>query len=87
MRAERLRDMGKEKRRTFYRRFVNQELSVLLEGRRGKEGGLRGLSRNYVPVFLGDNDDTERGNRVNEEINVVVTGLAEKGVMGRIVEG
>jgi threonylcarbamoyladenosine tRNA methylthiotransferase MtaB len=87
IRAERLRDLGKEKRRTFYQRFVNQELSVLVEGRRGKEGGLRGLSRNYVPVFLGDNDDTERGNRVNEEINVVVTGLAEKGVMGRIVEG
>ena len=87
IRAERLRDLGKEKRQTFYRRFVNQELSVLVEGRRGKEGGLRGLSRNYVPVFLGDNDDTERGNRVNEEINVVVTGLVEKGVMGRIVEG
>jgi threonylcarbamoyladenosine tRNA methylthiotransferase MtaB len=87
IRAERLRDLGKEKRRTFYQRFVNQELSVLLEGRRGKEGGLRGLSRNYVPVFLGDNDDTERGSRVNEEINVVVTGLVEKGVMGRIVEG
>jgi threonylcarbamoyladenosine tRNA methylthiotransferase MtaB len=87
IRAERLRDLGKEKRRTFYQRFVNQELSVLLEGRRGKVGGLRGLSRNYIPVFLGDNDDTERGNRVNEEINVVVTGLAEKGVMGRIVEG
>ena len=87
IRAKRLRDLGKEKRRTFYQRFVNQELSVLVEGRRGKEGGLRGLSRNYVPVFLGDNDDTERGTRINEEINVVVTGLAEKGVMGRIVEG
>ena len=87
IRADRLRDLGKEKRRTFYQRFVNQELSVLVEGRRGKEGGLRGLSRNYVPVFLGDNDDTERGTRVNEEIKVVVTGLTEKGVMGRIVEG
>jgi len=87
IRAERLRDLGKEKRQIFYRRFVNQELSVLVEGRRGKEGGLRGFSRNYVPVFLGDNDGTERGTRINEEINVVVTGLAEKGVMGRIVEG
>jgi threonylcarbamoyladenosine tRNA methylthiotransferase MtaB len=87
IRAERLRALGKEKRQAFYRRFVNQELSVLVEGRRGKEKGLRGLSRNYVPVFLGDNDDTEKGNRINKEIVVVVTGLAEKGVMGRIVEG
>jgi threonylcarbamoyladenosine tRNA methylthiotransferase MtaB len=86
-RAERLRALGKEKRQTFYRRFVNQELSVLVEGRRGKERGLRGLSRNYVPVFLRDNDDTERANRINEEINVVVTELTEKGVMGRILEG
>jgi threonylcarbamoyladenosine tRNA methylthiotransferase MtaB len=86
-RAERLRALGKEKRQTFYRRFVGRELSVLVEGRRGKERGLRGLSRNYIPVLLGDNDDMERGTRINEEIKVVVSGLTEKGVMGRILEG
>jgi threonylcarbamoyladenosine tRNA methylthiotransferase MtaB len=86
-RAASLRTLGKEKRQTFYRRFVNQKLSVLVEGRRRKEGGVRGLSRNYVPVFISDSDDTERRNWINEEINVAVTGLTEKGVAGRILEG
>jgi threonylcarbamoyladenosine tRNA methylthiotransferase MtaB len=86
-RAERLRALGKKKRRAFYRRFMNQELKVLVEGRRGNEGRWRGLSRNYISVFLESNGDAERGYRINEEVNVVVTELTEKGVVGRIVGG
>ena len=83
-RAERLRALGREKRQDFYRRFLNQELKVLVEGRRGKEGAWRGFSRNYIPVFLVGNGDGEKGDWTNKEINAVVTELTEKGVLARV---
>jgi len=52
-RAETMRELGKQKRRAFYRQFLNQELSVLVEDRKEKETGrCKGLSRNFIPVLL-----------------------------------
>ncbi len=87
-RAEVMRELGKQKRQTFYRQFLNQELSVLVEGRKEKETGrCRGLSRNYIPVLLsGRNGAGGNRDRVNHEWTVRVTGLAENGLIGNIAE-
>jgi threonylcarbamoyladenosine tRNA methylthiotransferase MtaB len=87
-RAEAMRELGKKKRQAFYYQFLNQELSVLLEDRKEKEtGGWKGLSRNYIPVLLANkNGIKEHQDRVNREWTVKVTGLAEKGLIGKIVE-
>jgi len=87
-RAEVMRELGKQKRLAFYRQFVDQELSVLIEDRKEKgTGRWKGLSRNYVPVLLvkknGINDHLDP---VNREWIVRVTGLAEEGVTGEVLE-
>jgi threonylcarbamoyladenosine tRNA methylthiotransferase MtaB len=87
-RAEAMRELGKQKRLAFYRQFLDQELSVLIEGRKEKgTGRWKGLSRNYVPVLLvNENGMKDRPDWVNREWMVRVTGLAEKGVTGEVLE-
>ncbi len=87
-RAETMRELGKQKRQVFYHQFLNQELSVLVEDRREKgTGRWKGLSRNYIPVLLTHkNGIKEHRDWVNQEWTVMVTELAEKGVIGKVVE-
>ena len=87
-RAETMRELGKHKRRAFYRQFLNQELSVLVEDRKEKvTGRWKGLSRNYIPVLLVNKNGTkDLQDRVNREWTVRVTSLAEKGVIGKVLE-
>jgi threonylcarbamoyladenosine tRNA methylthiotransferase MtaB len=87
-RAEAMRELGKEKRQAFYHQFLNQELSVLGEDRREKGTGRpKGLSANYIPVLLTHKNGTkEPEDWVNQEWTVRVTELAEKGVVGKILE-
>jgi len=52
-RAERLRQVGAEKRRVFAEGFIGKPLAVLVEARRDKETGFPlGFSDNYIPVAL-----------------------------------
>ena len=61
-RAGALRKMGLNKRTSFYRRFVDKELEVLVETKRdGRTGMLKGVSRNYVPVLFEGPDRLQRG--------------------------
>jgi threonylcarbamoyladenosine tRNA methylthiotransferase MtaB len=87
-RAERMRELGRRKRETFYRQFLQQELTVLVEGQRGKEeGGVKGLSRNYIPVLLIDeNRSASHLDRINREWRVKVTEITETGMRGGVVE-
>lgn len=87
-RAESMRELGKRKRQVFYRQFLNQELSVLVEDHREKgTDRWKGLSRNYIPVLLNNkNRIQENQDWVNQEWTVIVTELAEKGVIGNILE-
>ena len=87
-RAETMRELGRQKRQAFYRRFLNQELSVLVEHRKEKETGRwKGLSKNYIQVLLTNENGTgKHGDAVNQESTVIVTELAEKGVIGRVLE-
>ncbi len=86
-----MRGLGREKRQTFYSRFLNQELSVLVENREEKETGRgKGLSGNYIPVLLDNGNGAgkhwDRGDGGNQECTVRVTGLSEKGVIGKVLE-
>ena len=86
-RAERMRELGQQKRQAFYRQFLNQELSVLVEDRKEETGRWKGLSRNYVPVLLADQNRIKKDRDwVNQEWTVTVTELAERGVVGNISE-
>ncbi len=90
-RAEAMRNLGREKRQAFYRQFLNQELSVLVENREQKGTGReKGVSRNYIPVLLdfrnGFGRHRDGGNGTNQECTVRVTGLTEKGVIGKVLE-
>jgi threonylcarbamoyladenosine tRNA methylthiotransferase MtaB len=89
IRAETMRELGRQKRQAFYQRFMDQELNVLVEDRREKETGRwKGLSRNYIPVLL-THQNGIGGHRdwVNQECTVRVTELAEKALIGKLVEG
>ena len=86
-RAERMRELGHQKREAFYSRFLNQELSVLVEDRKEETGGWKGLSRNYIPVLLADQKRVKKDRDwVNQEWSVTVTELAGKGVVGNVSE-
>ena len=86
-RAEMMRELGRQKRQAFYRQFLQQKLSVLVEDRREKGNGRwKGFSRNYIPVLLskeGESDDYS--DWINQEWVVIVTEVVENGVVGRVV--
>lgn len=88
-RARVTRELGKQKRQAFYRQFLHQELSVLVEDRREKETGRwKGLSPNYIPVLLVNEGRIDKDSGwVNQELRAVITELTENGVIGRVVEG
>jgi threonylcarbamoyladenosine tRNA methylthiotransferase MtaB len=87
-RAEIMRELGKQKRQAFYRLFLDRKLSVLVEDRKDKETGRwKGFSRNYIPVFLtNDNGMNKHEDWVNREWTVTVTELSEKGLIGKGAE-
>ncbi|MBM4341074.1 MAG: tRNA (N(6)-L-threonylcarbamoyladenosine(37)-C(2))-methylthiotransferase MtaB [Deltaproteobacteria bacterium] len=84
-RAGAMRELGRQKRHSFYNKFLHQELSVLVEDRREKRSGRwRGLSRNYIPVILSGSEDL---NLANQEKRVVVLESNDREVIGRVAEG
>jgi len=68
-RAAAMRDLDVRLRGAFMARFVGSRLNVLLE-ERGRDGRLRGLSRNYVRV-LTEGGDELRNKAVEVEIQLV----------------
>jgi threonylcarbamoyladenosine tRNA methylthiotransferase MtaB len=75
-RCERMRRIGSQKRRRFYRRTVGREAMVLVEARRGgRDRLLLGLTDNYVPVRF---DGPDRW--INTFQKVAVQGLAPDGI-------
>jgi threonylcarbamoyladenosine tRNA methylthiotransferase MtaB len=87
-RAEMMRELGRQKRQVFYRQFLSQKLSVLIADlKHTATGRWKGLSRNYIPVFLtNDNGIRKHEDWVNREWTVIPTGLDEKGLIGKVAE-
>ncbi|HEY2990061.1 MAG TPA: tRNA (N(6)-L-threonylcarbamoyladenosine(37)-C(2))-methylthiotransferase MtaB [Candidatus Binatia bacterium] len=76
-RAKKLRELGARKKREFYRRFLGRRVSVLVEGALNAARGLRGYSKNYLPVSL-------RGEaQVNQEVDVAIEALEHGSLVGR----
>lgn len=77
-RAEALRKLSEEKKRKFFEGFLGRELDVLIQ-EEGKNGALKGLSRNYIPVTL------PAGSAVlNSEVKVKITAMEKDFVRGVI---
>jgi threonylcarbamoyladenosine tRNA methylthiotransferase MtaB len=63
-----MRELGASKKRDFCLRFLGRQATVLVEDKvDGATGWYRGLSRNYLPVVVGND-----GNFVNREIKVKI---------------
>ncbi len=85
-RAKRMRELGKQKRQSFYRQFLHKKLEVLVEDRRDRETGRwKGLSRNYIPVLL-SNEKEGHSNWINQELTVWVMESIGNSVAGKWVE-
>lgn len=82
-RGRRMRDLGAQKRREFYRRFIGRRVVVLVEQAVERQSGARkGHSRNYLPVLV----DTGEA-RVNREVEVLIEGMKADWLQGSIVSG
>jgi threonylcarbamoyladenosine tRNA methylthiotransferase MtaB len=80
-RGEILRELGREKRNAFARRFIGKKLGVLIEHKKDKDTGfMKGFSDNYIPVVI------ENGNSslVNRVLNVIPDYSLEGKLCGRI---
>lgn len=56
-RVEILRQLGNEKKKTFYKRQLESSRDVLIESKRDQNNNLKGLTDNYIPVCLPGEDD------------------------------
>ncbi len=75
-RAEALRRLSEEKKQRFFEGFLGKELDVLVQ-EQGKNGVLKGLSRNYIPVALPAGSAA-----LNSEIRVKITEVGKDFVRG-----
>lgn len=81
-RTMKLRNLGQEKRESFYRSCVGQVFSVLTEGRVSQDKAqAKGLSDNYLPVTF----PSARLSK-NQLVTVMIEGLGENNVIGTVVE-
>ena len=72
-RGDRMRKLGADLRLRFYSKFIGQTLEVLIEETRDKKSGLlKGVSSNYIPVFIDTSDDY-----MNHIVQVTVEKLDE----------
>ena len=53
-----MRDLGNTKKKEFYKKNIGKKVGVLIEAKRDKTTGfLKGMSSNYLSIFLRGNDD------------------------------
>ncbi len=78
-RAKALRKLSEEKKKAYYRGFVGHELPVLIQSRE-ENGLLKGLARNYMPVYVEGDDSL-----INSERPVRITGVVREEVKGELV--
>jgi threonylcarbamoyladenosine tRNA methylthiotransferase MtaB len=75
-RAEALRLLSERKKKAYAERFVGRELEVLLQK---DADGKKGLSRNYLSVFVEDAEGM-----INNEVRVVITAANGGDLVGRL---
>ncbi len=77
-----LRELDRQKRQGFYGKFLGTSRRVLVEGRRNRQGQLRGFTDNYIPVVFAGSNKLE-----NQIVEVELLELTEDGVLGQRREG
>ena len=76
-----LRELGRKKREAFYKRFLHQKVRVVEEKTTVDEAGRhKGVSRNYIPVWIKSEENCPPG-----EIEVEITEVTGQKVLGRRV--
>jgi len=80
-RAERLRLLGGQKKSAFARLQVGGDMTVLIEDNDGGKREMKGLTGNYLTVFLGRHDSL----LINRFVSVSMTG-EEKGCLRGIIK-
>jgi len=59
-RCLKMRGLGNIKKRNFYNKFIGKKVEVLIEGKRdGLTGYLKGITSNYIPVHVKEENDLE----------------------------
>jgi len=82
-RCQRMRRLGAQKRRSFYERNVGRTVVVLVEETRAKKDGrLKGLTDNYIPVLLDGPDALANTFQPVEIQGITVDGMPEGEVVG-----
>ncbi|OEU51828.1 MAG: tRNA (N(6)-L-threonylcarbamoyladenosine(37)-C(2))-methylthiotransferase MtaB [Desulfobacterales bacterium C00003060] len=77
-RCQLLRSIGETKRRRFYEKAIGSTFEILIEGNRDKTTGyLKGLTKNYIPVFIEWGDEL-----MHQVIEVRLTGIEHGKVFG-----
>lgn len=72
VRAQRMRQLGAEKKEQFCHSFRGRRMPVLIEEKiHRNSGGRRGFTRNYLPIIVSGGN-----HRVNEEVDVQIDGFA-----------
>jgi threonylcarbamoyladenosine tRNA methylthiotransferase MtaB len=80
-RCERLRRLGREKRRRFHDAFAGRRIEVLVESRRDPGSGLlKGISANYLPVIFAGDDALK-----NTLARIRITGTGPAHLTGEVV--
>ncbi|MDD3420590.1 MAG: tRNA (N(6)-L-threonylcarbamoyladenosine(37)-C(2))-methylthiotransferase MtaB [Candidatus Gastranaerophilales bacterium] len=74
-RAKRLRSVACLKKTEFMKSFVGQELEVLLENQRSKDGRLKGITSNYLHVLLEGGDDSMQNQILKAKVVEFVDGV------------
>lgn len=56
-RCRKMRHLGKEKKKSFFRKNIGKTVEVLVESKRDSQSGfLKGITSNYIPVFFEGDD-------------------------------
>ena len=81
LRAQRMRQLGAEKKEQFCQTFRGRRMAVLIEDKidRGS-GDRRGFTRNYLPIIVSGGN-----HRVNEEVDVQIEGFARGCLIGAAI--
>ena len=70
-----IREIGNQKKLTFYQKFIGRQLEVIVEKREHKpQGFMKGTSANYVPVLMERCDDISQ---VNEIVKVRIQKIGD----------
>jgi threonylcarbamoyladenosine tRNA methylthiotransferase MtaB len=80
-RCQRLREIGKAKRREFYKSAEGKETTILVETKRNPATGLlKGISPNYIPVLV-NGDDHQMNRILHVTLNEVTDNLTVFGTL------